>query len=341
MSGVDLGQAAEELLAEKGYIPRTDPVGDAAALALWNARFDELAANPPTKAELLARIEDVLAHPRPHPLWSWPWEGPEPRPVIPGADPDTGEADAWMRPQDLIVTTHTAFPYHHSPAGLAELCVRTAQDRDDAEELAKGLIVQQVRRPGGSAFWVETNGNHRALSFHALGLPLVPARVEPNGNWWEIHPRSEHRRPTFAMTWPWVEHWFAWQLHPSLLELLQADGLIREHRQDDPPWGNVLFYSEDVAPWIAHPNPARIPALLKAYEAKFGTLEDPRYDWLRTRTSIRRRLWAHAWPEIREQLRTDLPRLLRTSPTLAAATELAIGFVLLAVVWLLVTWWLG
>lgn len=339
MSGVDLGQAAEELLAEKGYIPRADPVGDAAALALWNARFDELAANPPTKAELLARIEDVLAHPRPHPLWSWPWEGPEPRPVIPGADPDTGEADAWIRPQDLIVTTHTAFPYHHSPDRLAGLCVRTAQDRDDAEELAKGLIVQQVRRPGGSAFWVETNGNHRALSFHALGLPVVPARVEPNGNWWEIHPRSKHRRPTFAMTWPWVEHWFDWQLHPSLLELLHADGLIREHQQDDPPWGNVLFYSEDIVPWVAHPNPARIPALLKAYEAKFGTLEDPRYDWLRTRTSIRRRLWAHAWPEIREQLRTDLPRLLLNM--LAAATELAIGFVLLAVVWLLVKWWLG
>lgn len=82
----DLSHLAEELLAGMSYIPMADPAGDAAARRLWNARFDELAANPPTEAELRARIDAVLEHPRPHPLWPSAWPEPEPRPVISGAE---------------------------------------------------------------------------------------------------------------------------------------------------------------------------------------------------------------------------------------------------------------
>jgi hypothetical protein len=307
---------------------------------------------PPPEAELRARIDEVLEQPRPYPLWPPAWPEPEPRPVIPGADPDTGWTLAWIRPKDLVVTKHSDFPYHYTPDELAQLCVETAQDREQAHRLGagtgqysgqwvgNGLMVKQVRRPGGSAFWVSLNGNHRALSFHALGLPLVPARFVPAGNWWQISLRSRHRRPFITLLWPRVEAWwFDWQVHPTLLELLRADGLIREYRQDDPPWGSVEFYSEHAVPWFLHPNPSRVPSLLKAYEAKFGTLEDARYDWLRTTLSIRRRLWAHDWPEVSDRLRGDVRRFLPAAA--GAAVELLVGVGLILVIWLLFNWWTG
>lgn len=37
LAGADLGQLAEELIADKGYMPMADPAGDAAARGLWNA----------------------------------------------------------------------------------------------------------------------------------------------------------------------------------------------------------------------------------------------------------------------------------------------------------------
>jgi hypothetical protein len=48
LAAADLGQLAQELVAGTGYVSMADPDGDAAARRLWNARFDELAADPPT-----------------------------------------------------------------------------------------------------------------------------------------------------------------------------------------------------------------------------------------------------------------------------------------------------
>lgn len=351
LAGTDLGQLASELLAGKGYLPMADSAGDAAARRLWNARFDELAANPPTEAELRARIAAILEQPRPYPLWDPAPIEPDPRPVIPGAD-SRGLSPAWIRPQDLIVTDDPRFPYHDTPDGLAKLCVQTAQDRDQAEHLAtgkglwsgewlgNGLIVKQVHKPGGSAFWVITNGNHRALSFHALGLPLVPAWLDPDGNWWEISYETEHRRPPLMLSWPPVDDWrFEWHVHPSLLELLHADGLITEYQQEDPPWGRIVFYSEHAVPWFLHPNPSRIPSLLMAYEAKFGRLEDPRYDWLRTTTSMRRRLWEHARPELSERLGAGVRRARPMAAEIGL--QLILGAALFGAIWLLFDWWTG
>lgn len=351
LDATDLHQRAEQLLAGKGYILMSDSVGDTAARRLWNARFDEFAANPPTEAELRGWIDTFLAYPRPYPLWGPASIDPEPSPVFPGADP-RGLSLAWIRPQDLILDEGSEFPYHDTPGGLAKLCVQTAQDRVQAEHLAtgkgtwsepwvgNGLIVKQVHRPGGSAFWVTTNGNHRALSFQALGLPLVPAWLEPHGNWWEIDHEAEHRRPLFMPGWPPVDDWrFEWHVHPSLLELLQADGLITEHQQEDPPWGRLVFHSEHAVPWFLHPNPSLVPSLLAAYEAKFGRLEDQRYDWLRTTTRMRRRLWAHAWPEISGRLRESVRRVRPAAAEIAL--QLVVGAVLTVAVWLLFHWWTG
>lgn len=123
------------------------------------------------------------------------------------------------------------------------------------------------------------------------------------------------------------------------LELLHADGLITGYQHDDPPWGRIVFYSEHAVPWILHPNPSQIPSLLAAYEAKFGRLEDPRYDWLRSTISMRRRLWAHAWPELSERLGAGVRRALPMAVEIGL--QLIVGAVLFGAGWLLFNWWTG
>lgn len=285
-------------LTTRGYIPAADPAGDEAARAAWNARFDELAARPPTHEEMIDRIRGILAEPRPRPTCWDPAPRFEDPPVIPGTDPRTRTARAWIPIQDLIVTRHTDFPYHASVERLAELAVETSQDRDRAERLTEQLFVTQVSRPGGSAFWIAENGNHRALTFRALDLPLVLARIRPQGTWWEVDTR--HALPAF---WPsgWPPRTLAgppYRTHPILLEILVDDGLITECRPPDGRRHDVSFLTESAVPWVVQGNLNKIPALLKGYEAKFGRLADPRYDWLRSTHRMRRRMWAHAWPEL-------------------------------------------
>jgi hypothetical protein len=116
------------------------------------------------------------------------------------------------------------------------------------------------------AAFVTTNGNHRALVFRLLEVPIIPAWVSPCISW---SPASTSRTTG------------------AVLRHLETDKVIVRSRDD--LWGDV-FATDSAVPWIMPASIWSAPGAVRRFEASYGPITDRRIGWLRRRLTIAARL---------------------------------------------------
>lgn len=249
---------AQAMLSERGIIPAADLAGHRGALQMWRNHCST--RREATVAELAADLDQVLT---------------APRPVPPTCGTYTEPFYAWIRPERIPVTTHSNFPYHYSPAELARVAHNLLTEAGDPEGLEDilgfDLVLVTTSTPHGLVHRVTTNGNHRAAAIRAAGFPVALAQITLQQAPWKI--------PRFSYA-------------ERLYRLLYRSGVISDYRRgDDDDYLQDLVEADGLAPWLLDvENPGDARANFHAYEQAFGTIEDPRLDWIRRRRTFRRML---------------------------------------------------
>lgn len=250
---------AEELLAGRGMIPASDLSGHRGTVTLWRDHCE--ASRGIQHADLLAAVDQVLAAPRPtHPASG----SDDPAPIY-----------AWVRPSDIPVTKHEGFPYHRTPAELAQIAANLIREAGDpaglADILGDGLVLSTTVTPRGPVHLVTENGNHRAAAIRAAGFPAALAEVTLQEPPWEVSDTSGAGTQT-------------------LLRLLYRCGLLTNYQPDGPTGeGLDTFDAEGISSWLLGFGSAEAArSNLLAFEAMFGCHPDPRLDWIRDAKSFNR-----------------------------------------------------
>ncbi|MFD7161395.1 hypothetical protein ACFV9C_42890 [Kribbella sp. NPDC059898] len=268
---------AQDMLASTGMIPASDLAGHRGAVELWRTHCDRRRGTD--QATLRAELDKVLAAPRPQ----HPATGKQDRPVY-----------AWVRPSDIPVTSHEAFPYHCTPDELAELglnLVREAGDPAGMDEiLGEGLSLTTSLTPRGPVHRVNVNGNHRAAAIRAAGFPVALAEITLEHGPWAV---SDNDTSSQALT-----------------RLLYRCGLLTDYRPNDPSrLGRDTVEAEGIASWLLGFQSATAARNnLLAYEAMFGRDSDSRLLWIRDLRSFKR-LLRHERMELPEFGLDVLPRV--------------------------------
>ncbi|WP_406048280.1 hypothetical protein [Kribbella sp. NBC_00889] len=288
---------AKALLAEQGMIPASDLAGHRGAVQMWR---DHCAARrEDSLQDLLTDVQQVLSAPRPVP----PTCGTRGEPVY-----------AWIRPDDIPVTTDSNFPYHYTAAGLAELARNLIAEGGHPAGLDKILgfnfVLDTTSTPRGPVHCVTVNGNHRAAALRAAGFPVALAQITVQREPWEI--------PVFAGS------------AEPLYRLLFRAGLLTNYRRRVDDWSHEdLVDAGGIAPWLLDTrvidviDPEQARTNLLAYEAAYGAVDDPRVDWIRRRRTFQRILRRESMtitehgPDLLPGLAGDWP----PRPTLAQRAE--------------------
>ena len=262
-SSADLAHA-ERLLAKHGMIPLTDAAGHRAALHLWRDHSQREKERP--LAALQTAVDAILA---------------ASRPTVNAHGKSLPAEYRWIRPADLIVTTHQDFPYHTTAAGLAELAGRLVAERGDPRGmhriLGRDLSVMSYPRLGGWAHQINVNGNHRSVAIRAAGFPVALAHVTVKENPWTLDNLRRHgNRPTDGIAY---------------LRLLTRAGLLNQfgnHNDTHKPTAHAGQHHQ----WLIHGDPSAARRNLLAYENRFGPLAGVELDWIRDADELDRRITA-------------------------------------------------
>lgn len=116
---------------------------------------------------------------------------------LPRCNPDRGFRGlgetsqlAWVRPTDILITTHPGFPYHRSVEGLAELASNLIAEQGDpggmSMILGEDYGLSTVAAPHGLLHEVSPNGHHRTAAIKAAGFPVALARTVRYDGPWEL-----------------------------------------------------------------------------------------------------------------------------------------------------------
>jgi len=182
----------------------------------------------------------------------------------------------WIRPVDLIVTTHPDFPYHTTAAGLAELASRLIAEQGEPWGmhviLGLDLDVWSYPRPGGWAHEVNTNGNHRSVAIRAAGFPVALALTTVQQNPWTLeNPRRLGSRPNDGIAY---------------LRLLTRAGVLTQFGNDNDSHMPTAYAGQHQ--WLIHGDPDAARRNLIAYEHHFGPLGGVELDWIRNADELSR-----------------------------------------------------
>lgn len=172
----DLSTPTRVILDRQGFVPCDGSEADQDCQEIWAARFHELAADPPGRDEVERRLDHLLASAR----LDAPW----------GLLDVEMKCRAWVVTERIFLPERADFPYHHTRAEMADFAARTATDSARHLKDAAGLIldtrplpevaVRSASDPSVGARFahhVSVNGNHRAVIFRTLDLPVVPAEI--------------------------------------------------------------------------------------------------------------------------------------------------------------------
>jgi hypothetical protein len=258
-------QHAKGLLAEHGMIPAADLSGHRGAVRMW--RDHCTARSDAALVDLVGDVDQVLGAPRP----------------VPPTDGTYGEPFyAWVRPDDIPVTTDENFPYHYTETGLAELAYNLIAEAGNPVELDKILgfnfVLVTTPTSRGPVHCVTTNGNHRAAAIRAAGFPVALAQVTLQRAPWELRTFGGYAEP--------------------LYRLLYRSGLVSGYRLAEDEgyrYRRMLVDADGIAPWLLHPwivdvDPDEVRTNLLAYEEVFGAVDDPRVEWIRPLRTFQRML---------------------------------------------------
>jgi len=239
-----LTRQAAEALATRGYIDVADPLAGECEALFWRHTAD--------LEGLDARLASILSARTPPPACL--------------VNPGPGRR-AWLPVQHLRLKSDSSTPYHHSAADIVSYArhVSAKQLLEASEDLHVELISLPPAGDDYAAF-VTTNGNHRALVFRLLEVPIIPAWVSPCISW---SPASTSRTTG------------------AVLRHLETDQVIVRSRDD--LWGDV-FATDSAVPWIMPASIWSAPGAVRRFEASYGPITDRRIGWLRRRLTIAARL---------------------------------------------------
>ena len=298
-SDADLAHA-EWLLALEGMIPLTDTAGHRAAVHLWREHCLHASGRP--LSALKAAVDTVLA---------------APRPTVNAHGSSLPAEYRWIRPSDVIITSHPDFPYHTTATGLAELAGRLIAEQGEPlgmhRILGSGLSVATYPRPGGRTHRISTNGNHRSAAIRAAGFPIALALSTVQQNPWTLgNPRQLRERPNDGIAY---------------LRLLTRTGVLTRfdtHHDSHTP----TAYAGRHYQWLIHGDPEAARCNLLRYEHHFGPLDGVDLDWIRNPDELERLITAErasmarthpspAYASLAEVLGQPLPALGRLEFTVA------------------------
>lgn len=145
------------LLHTHGYIPRDGSTNDKACEDLVRAHM--AAAPVPTIPQLTQRITTITERDHVYPNW---------------LTTITENVFGWVDPRVIEAT-----PWRYTTDEMAAYAHGVAHDTDLMLKVARDLWIDLAQSPWPGHFrgTITTNGNHRAVVYHALGVPLIPAQI--------------------------------------------------------------------------------------------------------------------------------------------------------------------